>query len=388
MSKVYEKLRGRLRVELLGAFPESVLNAAALAAIPLWDMDCVSANTLRLSLYESDGEAFREIVKRCGCEYTLLSTQGGSRDRRTVRRRLPLIIIACVTAALLLLSSLFIWEIDIRGNRQFSRSELLRALSGCGVECGVYWPALSSDLVRSRMLELLPGLGWMTVNVNGSRATVLITERQEKPEIYSEAKPADVVAKKTGIIERLSVLNGKPAVQRGSAVAEGELIAGGRMDSIVGGARYVRAKASALAHTWYELCSAAPVAQEEKTRIRAAGSRFAIIFGKRRINLYINTGNTIDECDKIVHDNKLGIEGLFSLPVRIVREELLRCRRSADCGADYEAMERVLDKRLEDSVDGEILSRSFTRGTAEGLYVLTLRARCLEEIAVTVPMEE
>lgn len=388
MSKVYERLRGRLRVEIFGAFPESVLNASALAAVPLWDMECVDENTVRLNLYESDREVFDGIVRRCMCEYRLLSTEGGSSDRRALRRRLALLIIAAVTAALLLLSSLFIWEIELRGNSRLSRGQVLRALSECGVDSGAYWPGISADLVRSRMIELLPEIGWMSVNVNSSRAVVLIIERQEKPEIYEEARSADVVAKKTGLIKRLSVLNGKSAVAEGSAVTEGELLVGGRMDSIVGGGRYVRAKASVIADTWYELSAVAPAAQELKSGFRPASSRFALIFGNKRVNLYFSGGNTIDECDKIIHDYKLGAEGLFSLPLRVIREELRRCDREPGCSPDYAEMERGLSARLEESVDGEILSRSFTRGGDGDLFILTLRARCLEDIALTVPTEQ
>ena len=384
MSKIYEKLRGKLHVEIFGAFPESVLNAAAISAIELWELECVNENTLRLSLYESDLDAFKEITRRCSCELKLLSTEGGSKDRRTVRRRLTLLIFALITGALLILSSLFIWEIDVRGNEKLSRGEVLRALSQCGVECGTYWPNMSADLVRSGMVRLLPELGWMTVNVSGSRAVVLITERQEKPEIYAEKTAADIIAAKTGIIKRMSVLNGKAAAVPGQAVMDGELLVSGAMDSITNGTRYVRARAAVTADTWYELCAVRPMEEQLKESTVFSRSRFAVVFGKRRINLYIDSGKTIDECDKIIHEYKLGFDGLFALPVKLLREELRYYKTETGGDLDTGGMEQRLDAYLKEQVKGEVLQQSFTEGGAGGLYVLTLRAHCLEDIAKTL----
>ena len=50
MSRIYEKLRGKLRIEVWGAYVEELLNAGALSAIELWDMERVDGCTLRLSL--------------------------------------------------------------------------------------------------------------------------------------------------------------------------------------------------------------------------------------------------------------------------------------------------------------------------------------------------
>ena len=109
---------------------------------------------------------------------------------------------------------------------------MLRALSDCGVSRGCFWPSLSADLVRSRMMTLLPQIGWMTVNVSGSRAIVLVSEREEKPEIYLESAAADIVAGRTGIVTQLSVLSGRPLVSPGQSVLEGETLVSGVMESL------------------------------------------------------------------------------------------------------------------------------------------------------------
>ena len=219
MNRIVEQIKGRVRVEVFGAFPESLLNASALSALELWELECVNENTLRFNAHEGDLAKLRELARACSCEMTVLESHGGSENRRFARRRVWLLITAAVLAAVFLASTLFVWDIDVRGNKRLSRAEIMRALEDCGLGCGSFWPSLSSDMIRSKMLLRLPQLGWMSVNVCSSRAIVLIEEREEKPVIYNEAGAADIAASKPGIIRRISVLRGKAIVEPGQAVS-------------------------------------------------------------------------------------------------------------------------------------------------------------------------
>ena len=344
MGRIYEKLRGRLRVEVCGAYVEGLLNAAALEAVELWEIECVDDYTLRLNIYEPDFPRFRALAEKCMCELKVLSARGGSRDRKLIKRRWGLLAFLAVSALLLLVSSLFVWEIEVVGNEKLSRGQVLRALSRSGVDLGTYRYSVSADLVRSSMMQQLPELGWMTVNINGSRAVAVIVERQEKPEIYAQSDPADIVAAETGIIKRMSVENGKPAVKQGDSVLEGELLVSGLMDSLSSGSKFVRAKAKVMADTWHELSAVCPAEEEVKEPGFLIRSRFDLVFGKRRINLYFDSGKAIDGCDKIIHEYKLGVEGLFALPVTLVREELIPYETELQPAYDRDAMARQLEK--------------------------------------------
>lgn len=388
MSRIYEKLRGKLRIEICGAYAENLLNAAALSAIELWDIECVDECTLRMSMYEPEYERLLAVAGKCMCEVKTLSTQGGSKDRKMLKRRAWLLVFACVIAALLFISSLFVWEIQVVGNEKLTDGQVLRALSQCGVDKGSYRYSISADLVRSQMMQQLPEIGWMTVNISGSRAVAVIVERQEKPEIYAESEPADIVAARTGIIKRMSVENGKAVVHKGQSVLEGEMLVSGTMDSIANGSKYVRAKARILADTWQEISAVCPLQEDVKEPSLVSRSRFAVILGKRRINLYFDSGKAIDECDKIIYEYNLGVEGLFALPVTFIREELRSYDVQPQAAYDRQLMEQQLGKVLMDRVKGQILSQSFTAGESKELYIVTLRSHCLEDIAKVINMED
>ena len=62
----------------------------------------------------------------------------------------------------------------------------------------------------------------------------------------------------SGIVRRLAVLNGAPAVGTGQSVTAGETLISGGMESLSRDMRFVRAQGDVVADTWYELSAVCP----------------------------------------------------------------------------------------------------------------------------------
>ena len=382
MERISDSLRGSVRLQIFGAFPAGVLNTAAADGIELWDMESKDENTLCLSAYEGRLERLCQIAQRAGCEVVIIRRVGGRDGLRKLLRRPALLTGLALTVLFLFCSSLFIWDVEVRGAERLERGEILCALEDSGFGVGSFWPGVNTDLLRSEVMVRLPEIGWMTVNVGGSRATVVIVERQPKPEMYDPAAAADLIAVRDGLVKRVNVLAGSPQVSKGEIVMAGQTLIGCRTESVNGEARSVHARGSVMADTWYELSAVCPVKVWLKSPAGLPHSHFAVVFGKRRLNLYIGSGKTIDGCDKIISEYTLGIPGLFSTPIRLMRERFVPYKTSA--GDDYDPNEtgRRLYALLESRTEGQILESSLTPGRAGELYVLTLRAHCTENIAV------
>ena len=380
--KTADRVLGLVRLELRCAFPERVLNQCAGQGILLRDTERLDACTLRACVREKELPALQRVAENCQAELQLLDQRGGSRILRFLLRRPGLVLAALLLAAGLLWSNLHVWQIDVRGNETLSRGQILRALEDCGVREGCYWPGLSVDQIRSEMLLKLPELGWMTVNVSGSRALVWVVERVVKPEIYAEQEAADIIASRTGIVEHTLVKNGRSLVKPGSAVLEGEKLVTGAVDSLSHPTRYLRASAEIWADTWYQETALEPESYEQKTQLRRCKRRFALRFGKKRINCFAGSRKELDGYDKIVHEYKLGVEGLFSLPFSLTVEEYrLYERQSAQ--ADRTAAQRRLRENLTAAVEGEILQSRLDSVSRDGWLYTELRAHCHENIART-----
>lgn len=383
--------RGSVLCEIRGAAPLRCLNALGEAGIEAKRAERADEFTLRLTLDERDYSAAAAIAARSQCELARISSRGGALLARRLRRRIALLTAAVVCFALLAAGSLFVWEIDISGCESVTEGEVRRALASAGVAEGSFWPAWDVDAVKNHLLLEIPELAWAGVSVSGSRAEVRVRERIERPELASDGAPGSITAAASGIIERMEVYEGAPAVSVGDAVAVGETLVSGEMASAVGDTRYVRARAAVTARTYVELTACAPL-KYERLREADTHSRWSLIIGSGRVNFFRGSSQTPPGCGKIIEEYPLAWEGVFRLPVTLVRETVIEyAAEEAEEDPDLleqrlaEALQSRLERRLEGR--GEALSVHFTARESGGALYVTLRAECREDIAVYTPAE-
>ena len=380
---------GRALCRLTGAFPAGFLNRCAAAGIRLDAVEAESETTLRVTLPIRALARAQRLAIRCQCELTPLHKRGaGVLGRRLLRRWVP---VCCLLAAFALLawSKLYIWEIDVTGNETVQTGAIRGALRSCGVDLGTFWPDLVSDNLRSELLVRLPQLAWATVNIHGSRAEVIVRERVPKPELFDEKAAVDLVAERTGFVTEVRALNGTAVVRRGSAVMPGDVLISGGADSAFSGQKSVHAVGSVTAETYYTLMAAAPATETVRGQAEKVCTRWALLIGKKRVNFYRNSSICTSDCDKIILLRKCEIPGLFALPLVLVREQLTEytaVERPRDKRLLCLELEELLHSRLLDAVDGgEIERESYTCSEAQGRVIVTLRARCSENIAKERP---
>ena len=374
-------LRAEARIELRGGGTERLLNACAEAGLPLRDISFSENSCLHATLRQSDLQRMEKTAALFQCEMRTLELWGGGVKRLRARSRLA--AFAAVCAVLLALSSLFIWDFEVKGNERLSKGEILRALSDCGVSEGCFWPAADAERVRGEMLLRCGDLAWMTLNVRGSRATVLVLEREEKPKLYDEGAAADLVAARAGVVRELNVRNGRTLVGRGALVEAGQTLVSGTMDSPTGQTRLVRAAGGVTAETWPERSIFLSPGARRKERVNGLRLIVGLRWGKNRVDLLANSRKELDECDKIVKEYTLGIRGLFRFPLGLCVEIYRPYRITGVAEPDLRGAKARALGALEEEIDGEILSYEFEEGDGR----IVLRAHCLEDIALTKEKE-
>lgn len=355
-------LCGYARLEVCGVHPERVLNACAAAGIACTASEPVDAYTLRITVRARCAETAAELARRCQCEVKTLYRRGLPQLLRRAARYRGACAGLLVAVLAVLTSSLFIWRIDVTGNETLTTGQILRCLDECGVRPGTYWPALSNDLVRNDMILCLPELRWLTVNVHGSRAEVIVREKDPLPDITPDDTPVSIYASATGVILSMDVYAGEARVVPGAAVEPGDVLVSGAVTDLGGGVRPVCARADIRART-----------------------RWALRAGKKRINFYQNSGISDAECDKITYEYPFAIRGVFTLPFSLVRERV-QPYRTADAPVSEDAarasLEQALLQQLRETIgaDGAIISYETAAETTGNVLTVTLTAECEQEI--------
>ena len=386
-------LDGWREYRVCGALPALFLNRWAKTGLPLLGAEALDEFTLLVRVRSRDGARAERLARKCQFTAELTDTGGAPRLAKSAKRRAAAVLGLVLMLAALGWGRFHIWEIEIIGAETLSEARIRSALAECGVDLGCFWPGITADLLRSRLLEELPELRWATVNVYGSRAEVLVRERIPKPEIWNADEPVDIVSEKTGFVTRVLALNGTAQVRPGSAVAPGEILIGGWADSGWSGRRLLHAAGIVEAETWYELSAVTPLTRTEKREAGKAKRRWAIQIGKRRWNLYGARSLGETDCDRSETSWSLASKGLFSLPLTLLRETWQPVETVAvplDKGEAEKVMEAELHQRLLEAIgdDGEILEEHYSAGEQGGCLNVCLRARCRETLGRETPHRE
>ena len=393
VKHIMNRLKGEVTARVESGFPERVLNLCGEYGLAFWDLQWESAAAFTFTLTRRDWKRLRRLTARLDCELTPVGWRGTPFFLGRMRRRYGLWITLGLCSLLLLWGSFFIWDFAIEGNETVSDQEILRALEKYGVAFGTFGYDVNSFQLRNDLLLELPELSYIAVNVRGSRAYVQVRERVDAPEIIDMRQPGNTVADRDALVTAIEPWDGVKMVLPGTMVKEGQLLISGVMDTGYGGNRYVRGMGKVYGRTWYTLRCRVPLTVSETMYTGENQTRRAVLLGKNRINLYIGSSISQDNCDKIINWDQWELPGGLVLPVSVATETLreytlTETRRSREEAETLGTL--VLERQLEALLgEGELLSRQVNSQVEGDTLLVTLSAECREQIGrfVAIPVE-
>ena len=394
LKHITNLLKGEVTARVESGFPERVLNICAEYGISFWNFDWESGVSFTFSLTRRDWKRLRRLSRRLDCNLTALSWRGTPFFLGRMRHRYGLWITLGVCTLALFYGSFFIWDFSIEGNETVSEQEILRALESCGVEFGTFGYAVNSFQLRNNLLLKLPKLSYIAVNVRGCRAYVQVRERIEPPELISKREPGNTVAKKDALVIDIQPWDGEKQVLPGTIVTEGQLLISGVVENDYSGTRFLRGMGEVYGRTWYTLQCKVPLTWMKKNYTGRELTQRAILIGKKRINLYIDSSNSGDTCDKIISWEKSVLPGDIPLPVTVVTETLRFYEVTPVARKERDALalaDTVLTNRLAAYLNGgTVVSRELTCEVTGDILLCTLTAECEEQIGkfVSIPKEQ
>lgn len=232
---------------LIGAYSEEFISSAMEKGIKLYDLHseknilyCRTApkNYKRLAAYARQFRVRMRIVEKQGIIFKAVH----------YKKRYGIALgILCYCAVIFFCSGL-VWDIRISGNSAISDALILEMLADSGIKAGASNSGLQCKQAEFRMLLALDKLAWISVENEGSRIYVKVSERldEEKSDIPI-GTPCNVVAGKSGQIVETEVYKGTMLYPLGSGVAEGDIIVSGVVNDGAGNLSYNHANAKIIA---------------------------------------------------------------------------------------------------------------------------------------------
>lgn len=390
LNEIVNRLRGQLRVRAESAFPERILNLCGARDLSFWDLEWESPTAFTCRLSRRDWHTLRRAAKNLDCTLTVVRREGAPYFLFRFRHRTALMtgLVAC--GLCLFLGSFFIWDFAVEGNETVPTEQILRALKKNGVELGSFGLGLDGEDIRNHVLLDIPELSWIAVNVSGCRANVQVRERVPVPELVSKREPANVVARRAGLVLKVRALDGVACVLPGTSVAEGQILISGVEDTETVGARVLTGMGTVTARTWYSLDTTVPLRAEEKQYTGEEKLGVSLIFGTHRVKFFRNSSIEGAEYDKITNRHPWSLLGV-SLPVTWVTERY-RFYETASAEPSLaqaeKAAEAVLIAYLHSLVEpyGTVKSTLCTARQKGDALLVTLKAECEEQIGESVPI--
>ena len=392
-------LLGLVTFRVTGAQPEDFLNLCAQRNLALWRMVQQDRFTLVVQTTAHQARQLEGLAQGAGFQTEVTGRRGLPFFLWRFRKRYALLAGLVLCLVLFGVGSRTILTVDVTGNQALSAEEIIAQLRLCGVSVGTYAPSIPVREVENRMMLAMDQLTFFSLNLHGTRAEVIVREREEGPDLRPEGEPSDVVAAADGIITHIEPWAGDAQVHEGDAVCQGDVLISGSviLDAPMYserenlGTMEVRAQGQVYARTWRTLTAALPLEAPVKAYTGEEHSRWALTLFGRRIDFFGKSGISFPEYDKISRTWTLTLPGGREMPLALTRET---CRAytlesaPVETAAARALLEEELLAALRESVgEGEILNASFAAAERDGLLTVTLQAECTEEIGRFVPRE-
>lgn len=271
-------LLGYVRFQVIGGSPERFYTNCARSGAYLWNIApgadagaCISARRYRF---------LRRKARRAGCRLRVRDRRGLPFRLRRARAHPGLLAGAAAFCAVCLSLSLRVWCVNIEGCETIPRGELERSLAAAGLAPGTLRSSADPQEIGRRVMLEYPQIRWMSVNLRGSAAEVVLQEKTQKPEIADRKTVCNVKAARTGQILSLRVFAGTPQVKLGDAVAEGQLLVSAVVEDQMGGSTLLHASAEIIAETRRDVTVRVPfLSRGEIPSGRTAERKTVGIFG-------------------------------------------------------------------------------------------------------------
>lgn len=383
--KKVRKITGELEVTATGLSPEKLLNISAQNHIRLSGVRRLSYTQLRFSIGPSDYNRLKKLLPEGRYKLNISSSRGLSLMLYAFRARYCLIAGIIISIALAFFASSRVWFVKVRGCQRVSEESVLNILESCGLKWGASVSGEELDEMEKRLMQELPDISWAGISRRGVNIYAYIKENSELPESTPVNKPADVIAAKDGVVEKVTVLQGRAVATQGQTVRAGDVLISGELVYQDLPYQYVYALGSVQARIWYSGEKKIPLKQLQTVRTgNKAVVRTMRVFGQE---IFLDGENPFAQYE--TEESEQDVMNL-GIPVTIITKTYYETQTREYSITQEEALElgkSELELELSKSIpqDAEILKTQSSVKMVEGENAVTVSVfiETLEQIGQT-----
>ena len=382
--KIWNYFKGYVIIRVEGLTLERLLNLATKYDIYLWDIKRCNSIVLEMKSSIKGFKELKQIVKKVGCRVEIKEKVGLPFLISELKSRKLWVFSFLLSLIIVFFLFSTIWEIHIIGNEQTPKEEIISLLKDKNIFVGKLKFNVDKEELKDLLNEKYDYLSFVMVNIKGTTLNIEIKEQDLPPEKIDKSYPCHIVAKKKGVILKVTAKNGEAMVEKGNVVVQGETLISGIInseDNIL-----VHSEGEVLALTRYTSMVKEPIIKNEEkptgnvfnekgVKIRSRGIQFI----KGQIP-FENYKEEIIEKD-LINLKKYGID----FPIKIVNYkyeevELKEIKQNIDYikNANQIAATREINKEL--PKDAEIQSKNTRHQIDNNILTTQVIIEAIEDI--------
>ena len=376
-------------------YAERALTAMMRAGVNYWGLTRKD-EVIEFYIPCKERRLLRGALSDCRCQITEVRVCGAMNTAKRYKGRPGLVVGALIFASVLWASTYFVWDISVSGNKTMTEWQIIDSFEPYGVKYGAFIPSLDLDTLCHDYLIDSEDIGWVSVNLSGTCANIVVRERTDKGEIWQDARPSNVIAAEDGQITSFCIWSGEGQVSLGQVVNKGDLLISGvsdqvELDGSVSGYLHDRAYGSVFAQVLREFTVQVPLHGQSKVYTGEQRIEKNYKFFTKALKTFGNGGNDGALYDKIIDNERVMLFDMLKLPIFVTTSvykefEYVDCELNEQQAA--ELAEAKMMKKLADELAGcELVSKSSTGALEGDVYTLTCKVYCIADIAKEVEIE-
>jgi similar to stage IV sporulation protein len=290
------RLRGYVRVRLVGAEGQSVLREAAAQGLALFDIRAESDKQLTFRLAVPDFFRLRPLLRRHRCRTRILERGGWPFLWKRLGRRKAFALGALLFVAVLAAGSSVVWEVKVEASEHVTEAAIRSAAAAEGIRKFQWIHRLDDPAeLAGRLAARLPEAAWVGVERQGTTVTIKVVEAK-KPDPRALEGPRHLVAKTDAVVTRIVAESGRPVVRRNDRVRKGDVLISG----IIGTEERqqpVVARGEVRGLVWHEVDIVSPLVRKTQSYTGNRKDRKYLVIGHRALQISGYGGESFDRSD-------------------------------------------------------------------------------------------
>ena len=382
MKSVYFLL-GYTEVYIDSFYATDLLNLCMYYAIPYTNFRACDNGGIRLCFKRRD---FRKILNECnarGIEICKRHDGGLPYVISKYRKRWGILLGIIASVFMIFYFNSFLWDVRVEGNNTITASEIIGRLESYGVRVGANKKNIDVSGIENQILIDNDDVSWISINIQGNVALVEMRENV-KGKDEGKTKFANIVAKKSGVIEYTEIYNGNVIVRGGQYVDEGELLISGIYDSKRVGFRFTRAAGRVYARTVEEIIIKIPLEYEEKEYSGVVKYEKSLNFFGFSLKISKKVWNSEGFYDTINRVEEYDFFDAINIPVysqKTSYHEYTYVKKSRNASDAERLAYFELNSKISELGDIEVIKKSISTTLTDNELILICTLTCIEDIA-------